>query len=170
MNVQLLPFTRRSSLLPEAVNVYTRVWSRNTADSLTFFHNYAEHNHFYGVVAVARSQVVGMAFGTESVSGMWWHDKVAQHVNPQHPVLQNAWVLTELAVLEGYRNWGIGSKLLARVILEQPFPNALLSTQCHNQAAQRFYQRHGWDYLHRGFAFHRGHDPYVIMYHQTDVG
>lgn len=165
MNVQLLPFSRRSSLLQDAVGVYTRVWSRNTADSLIFFRKYAEYQHFHGYVAVVRSRVVGMAFGTESVPGMWWHDKVAQQVGQDHPALQSAWVLTELAVLEGYRNGGVGARLLRRVLAEQPFPNALLSTQQHNRAAQRFYQRHGWDYLHPGFAFHRGHDPYVIMHH-----
>ncbi|MGJ3239618.1 MAG: hypothetical protein ACFE0Q_12990, partial [Anaerolineae bacterium] len=54
--------------------------------------------------------------------------------------------------------------LLERVLHEQPHPNALLSTQVDNLVARRFYERRGWRYLHTGFAFQAGYEPYCIMH------
>lgn len=170
MCIQLLPFDRKSPRLYDALRVYTNVWSRNTEDSLIFFRRHAELDHFHGFVACLDGRVVGMAFGTESCSGMWWHDKVAQHVGRDHNALYDAWVLTELAVLEPYRNASVGSKLLNAVLMAQPFPNALLSTQSYNTSAQRFYKRHHWTELHAGFPFQRGCDNYVIMHRDMTMG
>lgn len=164
MPVELIAFNYHSSLLYEAVQVYCEVWERNKEDSLMFFQRYARYGHFLGYVASYNSRVIGMGFGTISESGQWWHDKVAQQVGRAHQALQDAWVLTELAVLKEYRNQGIGIALHDRVIREQPFANVLLSTQVSNTGARRFYERQGWTYLHAGFAFQRGRPFYCIMH------
>lgn len=160
---ELVPFDYQSDLFYDAVRVYTRVWGRNVEDSMMFFRKYTRMPHFHGVVAQVRDHVVGMAFGTASRKGQWWHDKVAAYVGRTHPALQQAWVLTELAVLPSYQDRGIGSRLLAYITQAHPLPHLLLSTQVANVGARRFYERHGWYYLHRGFAFQDGHEPYVIM-------
>jgi ribosomal protein S18 acetylase RimI-like enzyme len=163
MTVEVLPFEHDAKLLREAARVYQVVWDRDPEDSLIFFRKYARFPHFRGYVARVQGVVVGTVFGTASLPGQWWHDKVAEHVGKQHPALQHAWVLTELAVLETYRDRGIGGLLHDRALQDLPLQTALLSTQGDNTGAQRFYLRRGWQYLHSGFPFHPGRPPYVIM-------
>jgi ribosomal protein S18 acetylase RimI-like enzyme len=168
MAVEIIPYHYRSHLLQDAVRIYVETWKRNREESLVFFRNYAQLEHFYGFVARVDEHVVGVAFGVESKEGRWWHDKVAEQIGADHPALQEAWVLTELAVLPNYRNQQIGTLLHDHILDEQPCPNVLLSTQVSNTGARRFYERHGWDTLHAGFPFHRGHEPYVIMHKLID--
>jgi ribosomal protein S18 acetylase RimI-like enzyme len=164
MTLEIIPYHYRSPLLQEAVRIYVHVWQRDAEDSLVFFREYAQLAHFYGFVARLNGKVVGMAFGTASQAGQWWHDKVAAQIGVHHAALQNAWVLTELAVLPAYRNYTIGTRLHDQLLQTQPFPNVLLSTQVSNTGAQRFYERHGWHILHPGFMFNRGNEAYTIMH------
>ncbi len=164
-NVRLVPFgSKVDHLLREAVRIYATVWQRDQEDSFVFFRNSLDMPEHHGFVALLNERAVGFAWGTASLPGQWWHDKVAERVDRGHPALQNAWVLTELAVLAPYRNQHIGGLLHDRILREQPFPNALLSTQVSNDGARRFYEERGWRYLHRGFAFQRGNQPYAVMY------
>ena len=119
---------------------------------------------FIGYVAVMNEKIVGTAFGTASRAGQWWHDKVAKQVGRNHKALKNAWVLTELAVLEDYRKHHIGGHLHDKVLSEQAYPNVLLSTQVDNIVARQFYENRHWTYLHRGFAFQKDRPPYCIMH------
>jgi ribosomal protein S18 acetylase RimI-like enzyme len=164
MPIEYIPFNHKSSLIYDAVRVYCEVWGRNQEDSIMFFRKYASYGHFIGYVASDRSRVIGMGFGTISEDGQWWHDKVVENVGKKHTALQDAWVLTELAVLKAYRNQEIGTALHDRVLQAQPFLNVLLSTQADNFGAKRFYERHGWNYLHKGFAFQQGRQEYCIMH------
>lgn len=164
MTYDIVPIDSHRQYFHEAVRIYTIVWDRNEQESTIFFQKYLRFPHYLGYVAKVGNHVVGMAFGTASECGQWWHDKVADHVGRTHPDIQDAWVLTELAVLSEFRGQGIGAALLDAVIQTQPCRNLLLSTPIDNYDARRFYERHGWDYLHRGFAFQKGHTPYVIMH------
>lgn len=162
-NLELVPFDRTSPLLREAALIYAIVWGRDRTDSLFFFRHHSNFNDYYGFLAYVGSKAVGCAFGTRSRIGQWWHDKVAEQVGSGHPALQSAWVLTELAVLADYRNQHIGARLHDAILDTQPYKNVLLSTQQDNDGARRFYEAHGWSYLHTGFPFHTGRPPYVIM-------
>ena len=164
MSYQILPYDEHSPLLYHAARVYATVWSRSEDDGVLFFRRYARQSGFCGFVARVDLRVVGMVFGTASVAGQWWHDKVAEQIGDKHPALQNAWVLTELAVLEQFRTRHIGADLHDRVIQAQNYQNLLLSTQVSNTPAQEFYRRRGWGVLHEGFAFNRNHEPYMIMH------
>lgn len=164
MNVELSPFNYRSSLLHDAVRVYCRVWGRDLEESTIFFRKYARMPDFVGYVASVDSKIIGTAFGTVSQAGQWWHDIVAKHVGENHKALNAAWVLTELAVLRDYRKHNIGSRLHDKVLAEQVYPNALLSTQADNMLARYFYENRNWTYLHRGFSFQKSRPPYCIMH------
>ncbi|MCA9893801.1 MAG: GNAT family N-acetyltransferase [Anaerolineae bacterium] len=165
IDYELVPFTYNSPLLVDAVKVYTHVWSQRTyGESIDFFKNNARRQNFYGYVVRAGKQTIGMGFGTRSMIGQWWHDKVAQKVGEDHPALQDAWVLVELAILPNYRNRGLGLRIHDALLADQPYPNVLLSTQVDNTGARRFYERHGWDYLHAGFAFFENHPLFCIMH------
>lgn len=164
VSVELIPFHYHSPLLYEAVQIYCAVWQRDKDESVMFFQRYTRMTDFIGYIARMGNRYIGMVFGTLSETGQWWHDKVTAQLGSKHPALQDAWVLTELAVLAPYRNAGIGGILHDRIIAEQPHRNVLLSTQVDNIAAKRFYYRRGWTLLHAGFAFQRGCDPYCIMH------
>ena len=164
MDIKIVPYDCQSMYFYDALRIYCIVWGREHDDSLIFFRNYGRLPDFRGYVALVHNHAVGFAFGTRSENGQWWHDKVAQHVGQGHRALQEAWVLTEIAVLSEYRNSALGGMLHDAVINAQPFPNVLLSTQVNNVGARRFYEQRGWSYLHKGFVFNRGSQPYVVMH------
>lgn len=163
MKVTLLSFQAHSPLLEACADIYARTWGRSYAEAHWTFSEYAGFPHFQAVVARRGSEDVGFALGTQSRDGQWWHNCVAQQMGSAHPALQQAFVLTELAVLPLYRNLGIGALLHDALLDQQPMPNALLSTMAANVAARRFYQRLGWRTLHPGFVFFEGQEAYTIL-------
>ncbi len=163
-DIEIRPFTAFSPLLTDAVRVYVETWLRDLRTSHDFIARYAHFPDFRGYVAVdLAAGVVGMGFGTASLPGQWWHDRVAGALGDGHPALQDAWVLTELAVLPGYRSRGIGGLLHDALVAAQPHRHLLLSTQVDNLGARRFYERRGWRYLHSGLTFRADEPPYVVM-------
>lgn len=167
MTYQVEAFDAESVYFNGAVDIYIEFTGHDVTESRQFFKKYATTKPDYvGLVAVQDEQVIGMAFGTRSAMGDWWHNRVAQEVGPHHRSLQDAWVLIELIVRAGYRDRGIGAQLHDAVIARQPYRNLLLSTGADNTGAQRFYRRRGWRYLHHGFPFRVGRPPYVIMSRQ----
>ncbi len=170
VQVNLVAFDGFSVRLHDAVDIYVRVWQRNREASLLFIRKNARYPHFRGYLAQVNGQTVGMVFGTASLPGQWWHDNVALEVGTQHPALQRAWILCELAVLEPYRSRGIGGQLHDAVLNTQPLHNVLLSTQKANSGARRFYEQRGWSYLHNGFSFNPNRPHYVIMHQERPYG
>lgn len=174
--IDLLPFDAHSPYLQAAIAVYAETWRRGFQSSSDFILGYGlKQEDFIGFVAVdyshqqhndldASPSVVAMGFGTRSRSGQWWHDHVTRQVGPRHPALQNAWVITELAVASSHRNQGLGTRIHNALLEAQPYERVLLSTQRDNLGARRLYERLGWRYLHRGFAFEKGGPSFVIMH------
>lgn len=159
----LAPFTGDSPYLEGAVWIYTETWPDNPDEIHSFISRYATYSDFRGQVALVNGKVIGMGFGVRSLPGNWWHDRVAAQLGADHPALQDAWVLVELAVLEVYRGEGIGTALHKALLQSQPCSRALLSTEVKNTGARRFYERSGWYYLHPGFKFREDDEEFVIM-------
>lgn len=164
MSYQILPYNIHSPLIVHAAQVYATVWQRDERDSLAFFRRHARYPKFYGLVARLDHRIIGLAFGVAALPEHWWHEQVAQQIGADHPALQEAWILTELAVLAQFRTRHIGADLHDQIIKMQPYHNLLLSTQVSNTSAQEFYRRRSWDVLHPGFAFNPGQEPYMVMY------
>jgi GNAT superfamily N-acetyltransferase len=162
--IQIQPFDVQSPYLKRAAHVYVQTWKRGEDWALGFFSRQACAPGFVGYVALVDGDVVGMGFGSHSLPGQWWHDKVAARVGAGHPALQAAWVLVELAVLDSWRGMGIGGILHDRLLQAQPCPRTLLSTQVDNARARHMYEQRGWLYLHPGFAFEPGNPPYLVMH------
>lgn len=155
--------TASSPHLDDAIAMFARTWDRPLQPARDFFHQQLQQPGLHGYVALDRGNVVALGFGTASRPGQWWYDTVASQVGAAHPALQDAWVLVELAVADGYRHQGLGGYLHDRLLAEQPWPRALLSTQVGNLIARRMYEARGWRYLHPGFSFLPGQQPYVVM-------
>jgi ribosomal protein S18 acetylase RimI-like enzyme len=114
--------------------------------------------------------VVGMGFGARSEPGQWWHDAVAAQVGSDHPALEDAWVLVELAVLPEHQGRGIGSALHDAILAAQPCARTLLSTELTNMRARAMYESRGWRYLHPGLVFSEGQPSYVVMHREGASG
>lgn len=147
----------------EAVRLFVATWPDDRENVTAFLTRYAGMLDYHGLVALRGDRLVGFGFGVRSLPGNWWHDIVAEHVGPEHPALRDAWTLVDLAVTPDERGRGIGGALMETLLAAQPCARALLSTEVSNATARRLYERHGWTYLHPGFAFTQGGQPYAIM-------
>lgn len=163
MTVKLLPLNRKSPYIIDAVRIYNEYIPGELDYQEHFFRTHMRHPGYIGILAQVDDKIVGLTFGSDSLPGQWWHERVASNVGREHPALNNAWVLTQLNILKAYRNRQIGEILLHKVSKAQKRQRLLLSTQVANIAAQRFYLRHGWQVLHQGFRFSSGDEPYKIL-------
>ena len=163
MNLNFLPLNPTSPYVMDAIKIYDEYIPSSLDYQEHFFRSHMRRPGYVGILAQIDHKIVGFAFGSYSLVGQWWHDKVVNHVGFEHPALQSAWVLTQFNVLEAYRNQSIGKMLLAEIIEQQTKSNLLLSTQVANTGAQRFYKRLGWYVLHEGFVFSSGDEPYKIL-------
>ena len=161
--ITLIPFTPNSPHFEDALMIYIDVFHDPWTSAMRYVTRHSQMPQYVGLAALHNDKVVGMGFGTQSLPGQWWHDRVAAELGIDHPALQQSWVLAELGVLAPYRNRGIGGRLHDALTTKQPLPNLLLSTAAHNHKAQRFYTRRGWKTLHSGITFARHNEPYVIM-------
>jgi ribosomal protein S18 acetylase RimI-like enzyme len=159
------PLQPGTPFFADAVRLFLVTWPSEggTVGITDFFTRYAALPDYHGIVALRAGALVGFGFGARSLPGQWWHDRVAEQVGVAHPALQDAWVLVDLAVAPEVRSRGIGSALMEALLAAQHSPRALLSTEVGNAGARRLYERHGWSYLHPGFAFNPGEQPYVVM-------
>jgi GNAT superfamily N-acetyltransferase len=146
-----------------AADIYVGTWDRPVDETMAFIRFQSLYPDFVGYLGEAEDTPVGMGFGTRSQPGQWWHDRVAVRVGSDHPALQDAWVLTELAVLPPWRGFGIGGAIHDALLAAQPCPRVLLSTEVSNVRARRMYEKRGWTYLHPGFAFTPGQPAFCIM-------
>lgn len=163
MKLKFLPLNAISPYIADAIKIYDEYIPGNPEYQEQFFRSNMRRPGYVGILAQVDNKIVGVAFGSFSLVGQWWHDKVAMNVGYEHPALQSAWVLTQLNVLAAYRNHNIGQQLLEEIIQQQTRSNLLLSTQVANTGAQRFYKRLGWYILHDGFIFSAGDEPYKIL-------
>lgn len=152
-----------ATLLADAVRLYLTIWPGDVPTITSFFTRYAALPDYHGLAALRDGALAGFGFGTRSLPGNWWHDRVAAQVGAEHPALQDAWTLVNLAVAPEHRGRSVGGVLLETLLAEQPCPRALLSTEMSNVGAQRLYERHGWRFLHPGFVFTPGDQPYAVM-------
>jgi ribosomal protein S18 acetylase RimI-like enzyme len=163
MALTLAPFSDASPYLEDALHIYLATWPDDPEKIRAFLTRYAGYPDFCGRVALLDQQAIGMGFGHRSQPGDWWHDRVAKALGPDHPALQNAWVLVELAVLPNHRGQGIGKALHQSLLSSQPCPRALLSTEVSNTRARSFYEGLGWRYIKNSFQFSENGEPFVIM-------
>ena len=163
-SISIESFSPASPLLEGALDAYVAVFGGEREQARDFITRYATtYPHFAGAVALDRGRVVGLGWGAQGIPGNWWYDQVTARVGHDHPALRDAWVLVELGVLPEYRGGGLGARLHDAAIAAQPLARQLLSTQVSDAGARRLYERLGWTYLHPGFAFREGEEPFVVM-------
>src|SRR5690348_5041035 len=109
----LEPFDTASQYFDEVVRIYLEAFGGEEDEIRAFIARYANTlPDWRDCVALIGAQVTGMGFGTQSLPGQWWPNRLAAEIGADHPALHEAWVPVELAVRSAYRNRGIGAALL----------------------------------------------------------
>ncbi len=165
---ELLAYDAGSPYLEQVMQLFCRTWNRDMGSTRRYFVDFAmQQPDFLGRLIVQREQVLAFAFGTRSLPGQWWHDRVTAQLGKSYPVFQDAWVVTELAVAASHRKQGLAKRLMAELMSGQPASNILLSTQQYNTAARQLYEGLGFVYLSENFVFRSGESPFVIMHRES---
>ncbi len=107
----------------------------------------AAYRNFIGLVAYRASAAVGVGFGARVEPGIWWYDQIALIVGADHPALQDAWRLFDLAVVPSAQGSGVGGALHDALLAAQPCPVALINTLVDNTRARTIYANRGWTQL-----------------------
>lgn len=148
VRLELWPYAAQTPLLEAALAVYARVWpERDREMAREGFTRYAGYDAFHGLVALVNGEPVGVGYGARSYPGIPWHDLVAPVLGAEHPALQDAWRLVELAVVAEWQGHGIGGRLHDELLAAQRCRRALVSTGVSNLRARRMYERRGWEYV-----------------------
>jgi GNAT superfamily N-acetyltransferase len=99
--------------------------------------------------------IVGFAYGYAVSAARWW----LEHVKPalSGPVaqewLENSYQFVELAVHPRFQGQGIGARLHNALLLDLPYPRAVLSTLQAETAAHHLYSTRGWIVLCQDLFF-----------------
>jgi GNAT superfamily N-acetyltransferase len=163
-SVRLVAYDRESPLLEQALDVYARVWpDRDQEEARESFTRYAGYAGFQGLVAFDGDEPIGTGYGANSVPGIWWHDQTVAVLGADHPALQDAWRLVELAVVSERRGQGVGGRIHDALIAAQSCSRLLLCTGTWNTTARQMYLARGWQVVADEFAYPGQPHPYVIM-------
>lgn len=85
MTVDLLPLNSKSPYFIDAVNIYNEYIPGEMEYQEHFFRSHMRRPGYVGLLAQIDDKIVGVAFGSESLPGQWWHERVASHVGREHP-------------------------------------------------------------------------------------
>lgn len=159
-------FSASIDLLVNAVRIHTKVTHKGWAGSYHFFKRAEEALGFQGLVALVEDKVVGTGFGycVQAQFGNWWYEKVVEQLGADNPVLQDAWQLVTLDMLEEYRDMNVASALHDALLEAQPCSNVIFSIEASNRAGRKFYEQMGWQYAHPNLVLKAGEPHHVLMY------
>ena len=155
-----------NTLLVDAVKVHTKVSRKAWAGSYHFFKRAEEAPDFRGLAALVEGNVVGTGFGYRAKAwfGNWWYEKVAEQLGADNPILQDAWQLVTLDILETGRDLNVAAALHDALLHAQPYSHAILSLEADNRNGRKFYEQMGWQYAHPNLILKVGEPHNVLMY------
>ena len=115
--------------------------------------------------AGAAARPVGFAYASELLPEYWWYRQIEPHLVRigQTHWLQDAFELTQMAVLPGFQGQGIGGRLHDLLLTDLPNRHGLLSTLYGETNATGLYRRRGWQILLEPFQFSGVNRSYRIM-------
>jgi GNAT superfamily N-acetyltransferase len=138
-------FSADSPLFDAALRAYGLTYPEDDPEeNREAFDRHARLDGFVGLVACSGDEPVGVGYGTSSYPPLWWHEQLARVVGADHPALQDAWHLVDLAVVPAWQGRGVGGRVHDALLSTQPYPRALIATGVSNIRARRMYAGRGW--------------------------
>lgn len=165
----IVPWTPDSPHFPAVLALFDRVWPERGDEGSGISaqtRRHATYPDFKGIAALTPAgELVGLAYGTADLPGMWWHEHIAPVLGPEATArhLTGSFAVTELAVAPEWRRRGLATRLMRELLAGLPHARATLSTERHNAAARALYERLGFAYLVESMVFTPDDAPYVIM-------
>ncbi len=126
---------------------------------------HATRADFVFLVARDGPRIAGFGYGYTGAHGQWWTECVARSLTAAQ---RATWLdpphfeIVELHVRPASQRRGLGSELLAQLLLRQPHDRAVLSTQLRSRQARGFYAKNGWAEL-GSIDFGAGYPPYIAL-------
>jgi GNAT superfamily N-acetyltransferase len=111
-------------------------------------------------------RVVGIAYGLPGRAGQWWHDVVWQALPPPaaRDWLGDCFEVVELHVLPDFQGYGIGRRLLHRLLAGLPQRTAALSAlEPTGSRARNLYSSEQFVPLLSEFCFPGSDTPYAVL-------
>jgi ribosomal protein S18 acetylase RimI-like enzyme len=144
-------------------------YNKTEADVISFSQTLDLHRNRVGarflVAQDNHQEVLGFAYGYETMEGQWWYDVVSKSL-PFAAIkewLQGAYELVELAVRPSSQGQGIGGRLHDAILTGLPNRTAVLSTIATETVALHLYRKRGWVTLIEDFTFPTSIHTYLIM-------
>ncbi|MFF2653644.1 GNAT family N-acetyltransferase [Streptomyces sp. NPDC058045] len=110
-------------------------------------------------------RLVGFVYGMPNDRVHWWSTVVEPYLRTQghDGWLDDAFVITELHVLPGYQNHGVGRALITTLTDAVPNPRSILSAIDTDSPARGLYRSLGYQDLARRVQFPGAPRPYAVM-------
>jgi ribosomal protein S18 acetylase RimI-like enzyme len=140
--------------------------ARSVQEQEAVFDGLLESQDFSICLARCDRRVVGFAYGhCLPVDHLWWHGfpfDIPHHLSAEWE--GRTFTLVDLAVGEGFRRQGLGSRLVSGLFSSRYEERALLSTQPAAKAAHAFYRATGWRLIGRKGPIKGVVPPYWDIY------
>ncbi|MFC7234254.1 GNAT family N-acetyltransferase [Halosegnis marinus] len=153
--MELLPLAPDTPHFRAALDLYEAVHGERPDSAGPRFRDHADHDGYRGVVALDDGgRVVGLAYGHDSKLGGEYHERLRGALPDALAAewLRDAFELVELAVADGARRCGLGTRLTDAVLDGVKRGTAVLTTERDNDGAKAFYEATGWSPVHEPFV------------------
>ncbi|WP_329137173.1 GNAT family N-acetyltransferase [Streptomyces sp. NBC_01476] len=110
-------------------------------------------------------RLVGFVYGLPNDRAHWWSSVVQPYLREQgnDDWLDDSFVITELHVLPGFQNQGIGRRLITGITDTATEPRSILSAIDGDSPARHLYRSLGYRDLARPVHFPSAGRPYAVM-------
>ncbi|MFC4030575.1 GNAT family N-acetyltransferase [Streptomyces polygonati] len=110
-------------------------------------------------------RLVGFVYGLPNDRAHWWSSVVQPYLREQgnDGWLDDSFVITELHVLPGFQNRGIGRRLITAITDTATEPRSILSAIDGDSPARHLYRSLGYQDLARPVHFPSAGRPYAVM-------
>ncbi|MDT0310212.1 GNAT family N-acetyltransferase [Streptomyces sp. DSM 44917] len=153
----------------EALSVQARAFGLSADEVAVRRHIVLRHVTHPGARALgatlAGGELVGFVYGMPNERSQWWSSVVEPYLRREgeDDWLDDSFTVTELHVLPGYQNRGIGRRLITGLTDAADQPRSILSAIDTESPARALYRRLGYRDLARRVLFPSAPSPYAVM-------
>lgn len=169
MDIEEIAPSSLDPLLGDVSSVYRSAFATTDGDAGEYVRGviprHRERKGFRFLAAFDRGRLVGFAYGYTGEPGQFWHDLVAETLDPaaRDRWMNGAIEVVTLAVETGSQGRGVGGQLHDRLLRGLPNRTVLLSTGQEESPARRLYRNRGWVIIKEPYYFPNNPAPTKFM-------